>query len=152
TWTSRNTYSFEPGAETWAASRTAAMTLSSVLRSLAGESVAEVDPRTVVFDAGPRFVRTDRSRRLMPGGPLGLLFSGKVDPGALPAQMLLYEVDGGQRMIPFSVSRRAADAKGLTPVEIALKQALEPGAHLAVALAPPLSHGGSQPRVVQVEL
>ena len=152
TWTSRSSYGFEPDGATWAAPRAAAMTLAPALRSLAGEEVAEIEPRTVVFDAGPRFVKTDRSRRLLPGEPLRLLFSGKVDAGALPSQLLVYEVDGGRRMIPFSVSERALDAKGLTPVELGLKLLLEPGAHLAVALAPPISHGGSHPRVVELEM
>jgi uncharacterized protein YfaS (alpha-2-macroglobulin family) len=154
TWTSRSSYGFEPAATTWTATRTVTMTLAPSLRSLAGEAVAEVEgaPRTVVFDAGPRFVRTDRGRRLLPGEPLRLLFSGKVDTGALPSQLLVYEVNGGQRMIPFSVSQRALDARGLTPVELALKRTLEPGAHLAVALAPPIAYGGSHPRVVELDL
>ncbi len=152
TWTSRSTYAFTPANAAWSATHTAAMTLAPLLRSLAGETVAETDPRTVVFDDGPLFLKTERARRLLPGEPLRMLFSGKVDAAALPSQLLLYEVEGGRRMIPFKVATRAHDAQGRTPVELAMALALEPGAHLAVALAPPLGHGGSHPRVVEMEL
>ncbi len=151
-WTSRSAYAFEPKAAAWAATRAVTMTLSPELRSLAGEEVTEVEPRTVVFDAGPLFLRAPRARRLLPGEPLRLLFSGKVDAAALPAEMLLYEVGGGRRMIPFSITEQARDAEGHTPVDVLLRRALEPGAHLALALAPPIAHGGSSPRVVEVEL
>jgi hypothetical protein len=152
TWTSRSTVSFEAAAATWSTTHTASLGIARALRSLAGEESPEFEARTVVFDAGPRFMHADGSRRLLPGEPLRLFFSGKVDERALPSQLMLYEVDGGRRMIPFSVARRAKDAKGRTPVDVALKSALEPGAKLAMAVAPPLSHGGSHPRVVDLEL
>lgn len=152
TWTSRNTFSFEAEARTWDATRTASFTIAEELRSLAGEEVAEFSDRTVVFDAGPRFVSARHASRLMPGEPLSLLFSGKVDAGALPGQMLVYEVDGGRRALPFGVAERPRDRRGLTPVEVQIRQALPPGAHFAVALAPPIAWGGSSPRVVHFEI
>lgn len=152
-WTSRSALSFEAAPSTWAdGSHTTSMTLSSALRSLGGEEVTGFDPRTVVFDGGPRFVGKARGDRLMPGETVRLLFSGKLDVAALPSQLLVYEVGGGRRMIPFRLAPQARDARGNTPVDLALGLALDPGGHLAVAVAPPLSHGGSSPRVVELEL
>jgi hypothetical protein len=153
TWTSRSSLSFEATASAWGDGvRTTSMTLAPELRSLGDEEVSAFDPRTVVFDGGPRFVGKARGDRLMPGEALRLLFSGKVDAAALPSQIMVYEVDGGRRMIPFKLAGQARDAKGNTPVDVALGLALPPGGHLAVAVAPPLSHGGARPRVVELEL
>ena len=151
-WTSRSAASFEADAETWTATRTSSMSLSPDLRSLAGETVVETPPRTVVFDAGPRFTRARHASRLLPGEPLELLFSGKVDARALASQLLVYEVNGGRRMLPYSIAERRRDGAGLVPIELSLRQALEPGARFAVAMAPPIAWGGSSPRVVHVEI
>ena len=149
-WTSRSSLSFEP--EGWTATRTASLTLSPELRSLAGEVVEDFEPRTVVLDAGPRLLQAAGGGRILPGEPLRLLFSGHVDPSALAPQLMMYEVDGGRRMVPFQAVGRAVDAKGRTPIDLELGRKLEPGARIAVAVAPPLSHGGATPRVVEVEL
>lgn len=152
TWTARNTVSFAAEAAAWGGGRTATLALSPELRSLAGESPPEFVPRTIVFDDGPRFAHAPRASRILPGEPLTLLFSGRVRAAELPSQVLVYEVDGGRRMLPFSTSERARDKAGLVPVELRLRRALEPGAHLAVALAPPIAWGGSSPRVVGFEV
>jgi hypothetical protein len=151
-WTSRHAVSFEPEAATWNESRTVSLALAPTLRSLAGEPVPEFTPRTVVFDAGPRFDHAKHASRLTPGEPLTLLFSGRIDAAALPAQMMVYEIDGGRRMLPFATSTGARDKKGLSPVEVRLRNTLEPGAQFAVALAPPIAWGGSSPRVVHFEI
>lgn len=151
-WISRSAASFEAEAATWSTTRTASMSIATELRSLAGEEPAEFTPRTVVFDAGPRFAHARHASRLFPGEPLQLLFSGKVDTTALASQMLVYEVNGGRRMLPYSVTERPRDKQGLVPIELALRQALEPGAQFAVAMAPPIAWGGSSPRVVHVEI
>lgn len=151
-WSTRNTLTFTAEVATWNATRTATMALDPELRSLAGESVAEFVPRTVVFDAGPRFAHARHASRLFPGEPLELFFTGKVDVGALASQMLVYEVDGGRRMLAHATRVKARNERGLTPVELRLAQALEPGAHFAVALAPPIAWGGSSPRVVHAEI
>src|SRR5262249_6605616 len=90
-WTSRSTASFEAEASTWDRTRSVSFSLSHDLRSLAGEEVADFEPRTVIFDAGPRFVQTRHASRLIPGEPLTMLFSGKVDAAALPGELLVYE-------------------------------------------------------------
>ncbi len=151
-WTSRNAYAFRPAAATWEKTTIATFTLDGDLRSLAGEELSEMEPKTVVFDAGPRLASDSGSSRLMPGEPLHLRFVGNVDTAALPSQIMAYEVDGGKRMLPFSISVKPRDTSGRTPVDVLFSKTLEPGAHIALALAPPLVGGGSRPRVVDAEL
>jgi uncharacterized protein YfaS (alpha-2-macroglobulin family) len=151
-WTSRSAVSFEPALPTWSRTHVASMSLAPELRSLAGESPADFDPRTVVFDAGPRVVHGPRTSRLMPGEPASLLFSGQVDAAALRSLMLAYEVGGGQRALPFSVAGRGRDAEGRTRVDLLFGTVLEPGAELAIALSPTLAGGGSVPRVFELEM
>lgn len=151
-WTSRSTVSFQPTLAAWSRTHVATMSLAPSLRSLAGETPAELDPRTVVFDAGPRVVRGPVSSRLLPGEPASLLFSGQVDAPALRSLMLAYEVGGGQRALPFSVAGRGRDAGGRTRVDVLLGGALEPGAELAIALSPTLAGGGLGPRVYELEM
>ncbi len=152
TWTSRGTLSFEAAPPTWRGTHTSTMELSPALRSLAGEEVVEPPSHTIVFDDGPHLVGRPKSSRLLPGEPVRLVFSGNVDPQALDSALLVYEVDGGQRMLPFSIARPTRDPKGQTLVDLVLKTRLEPGAQLAVAIAPPLSQGGSHPRVIELSL
>ncbi|APR78666.1 Hypothetical protein A7982_04013 [Minicystis rosea] len=151
-WTSRNTVSFEAEPGTWSNTRTVSMDLAPMLRSLAGETIEDFQARTVVFDGGPRFDHARHASRLVPGEPLTLLFSGKIDAALLPSQMMVYEIDGGRRMLPFSALERPRDKQGLVPVEVSLKKSLEAGAHFAVALAPPITWGGSEPRVVRFQI
>ena len=127
-WTSRSTLAFEGSPGAWRKTRTTKLSLSTELRSLAGEELEPIDPKTVVFDAGPRLLREDGSGRLMPGEPLRLLFSGKVDAHELPGGLMMYEVDGGRRSIPFFIEARPVDARGRTPVDVLPRRSLEPGA------------------------
>lgn len=151
TWTSRNAASFEPDAKTFHATRMAKMTVASGLRSLSGESIDEAREISVVFDDGPRFAG-EKHTRLFPGEPLEIYFAGEVDATRVAQQMLAYEIDGGRRALSFSVKAQKRDARGRTPLDVMFKEALEPGAHLALAISPILSRGGSGPRVVEAEL
>ena len=151
-WTSRSTVSFEPSLATWARTHVASMSLAPSLRSLAGETPAEFDPRTVVFDDGPRVVHGPHTPRLLPGEPASLFFTGQVDAAALRGLMLAYEVGGGQRALPFTVAGRGRDAEGQTRVDVLFGKTLEPGADLAIALSPTLAGGGSYPRVYELEM
>jgi alpha-2-macroglobulin len=152
-WTSRSALSFEPAPSEWLRTHAVSMTLAPGVRSLAGEEAPEVDPRTVVFDAGPRLVRGPRAPRLVAGEAAAFEFSGNVDLGALRGQLLAYEVDGGRRTLPLRLTGHPRDAQGDTRVDVAFERLLEPGAQLAVALAPTLANGGGdRPRVFDLEL
>jgi alpha-2-macroglobulin len=151
TWTGRSVLRIEPSLAAWDHSHVASMTLSPELRSLADESVAGFETRTVVFDASPRY-QGRRSARIVGEDPAVMLFDGKVSTAELSSRMLVYEVDGGRRMLPFALTAKARDDKGRIPVELKPEKLLDPGGKFAVALAPMLSHGGSHPRVVEFEL
>jgi uncharacterized protein YfaS (alpha-2-macroglobulin family) len=151
-WTSRSAASFEPDLATWSRTHVTSMSLAPELRSLAGETPAEFEARTVVFDAGPRVARGPRALRLLPGEPASFLFSGQVDIAALRPLMMAYEVDGGQRALPFQLAGRGRDAEGRTRVDVRFSKTLEQGAQLAVAMAPSLASGGAYPRVWQLEM
>jgi uncharacterized protein YfaS (alpha-2-macroglobulin family) len=152
TWTSRSSLSFEPELATWRDRHTVEVSLSPALRSLAGEAIEDALEHTIVFDNGPQLLGRAGGERIMAGEPVGLWFSGKVDAPALAPGLMVYEIDGGQRMLPFSIATSKRDERGRTRVELALRSALEPGAKLAVAVAPPFAHAGSDPRVVSIEL
>lgn len=150
TWTGRAVLQIEASAGTWEQTRVATLTLSPDLRSLAGDTVPEFEPRTVVFDASPRY-HGRRSERIVPGEAARLLFDGKVNTGELASKMLVYEVDGGRRMMPFTLAEQPRDDKGHVPVDLKPGHTLEPGGKFAVAIAPVLSRGGTHPRVVEFE-
>jgi len=152
TWTSRSTLTFEATKETWDRTRETVMKTSPALRSLAGEQIVESSPHTVVFDNGPQLLRSGSGSRLVPGEPVKLWFTGKVDTSLLAPGLMAYEVDGGRRMLPFTTTTSARDARGQTRVDLTLRTTLQPGAQFAVAVAPPLSHGGSQPRVIELAI
>jgi uncharacterized protein YfaS (alpha-2-macroglobulin family) len=151
-WTSRSAASFEAEPSSWSRTHVAAMSLAPELRSLADETPAEFEARTVVFDAGPRVARGPRALRLLPGEPASFLFSGHVDPAALRPLIMAYEVDGGQRALPFALAGRGRDAEGRTRVDVLFGRVLEQGAQFAVAMAPPIASGGASPRVWQLEM
>ena len=151
TWTGRGTLQVQAEDSTWQATRTAKLELASDLRSASGEAVEEFEPKTVVFDATPRYGGR-KSSRVLPGEPVRLFFEGKVAGADLPAKMLVYEVGAGRRMIPFSLTERPRDDKGRIAVDLLPRQQLPPGAHLAVALAPILTSSATEPRVIDFEL
>jgi alpha-2-macroglobulin len=151
-WLKRNALAFEPDDSAWKQTGAVRMTLDPGLRSLAGEAVADAPPRTLIFDASPRLARGSRSGRVLAGEPIELLFEGKVEAGALSSQMLMYEVDGGRRSIPFTLTTKGRDEQGRVPVAIKPGLALEPGGRMALAISPRLASGGSQPRVVEVSV
>ena len=152
-WTSRSTLSFQAAAGTWSATRVVIMRLPPTLRSPSGESLdPESGTRTVVFDASPRFVRSESERRLAVGAPARLLFEGVAVGASLASQMLVYEVGGGGRALPFALLPKPRDEDGRTPIEVELRRALEPGALFAIALSPLLTDSGEYPRVLPFEL
>jgi uncharacterized protein YfaS (alpha-2-macroglobulin family) len=151
-WTSRSAASFAPALGTWSRTHVASMSIAPELRSLAGESPAEFEPRTVVFDTGPRLAHGPRVSRLVAGEPASLLFSGHVQPPALHPLMMAYEVGGGRRALPFTLAGRGRDAEGRTRVDVFFGTTLEPGANFAIALSPNLADMGSHPRVFELEM
>ena len=150
-WTTRSSLSFRPAADTWRRTRSVKMTMTPSLRSLAGEQLEQPNPVTVVFDASPTFVRHEVPSRLPPGKPIPLLFHGNPGP-ELARSILAYEVGGGQRSLGFTLTPGRRDEEGRRAMALHLGQRLEPGANIALALAPALVGGGGDPWVVNVEL
>ncbi len=150
-WVKRNVLEFVAEKEAWSRAHSVTMTLDEGLRSLAGES-AESEPHTIVFDTSPRLVRGPRAGRVPPGESFQVVFEGKVDTAAMASEMMMYEVEGGRRSIPFKLSERKRDEDGHVPVDVSPGLRLEPGGQMALALAPRLHGGGSSPSVIQVEI
>jgi alpha-2-macroglobulin len=151
-WTSPSTLSFQPDPSVWRTTRTCSLTLPQPLTSLGGEPIGATEPRTVVFDATPRFVRSVGDRRLPPGTPIRLLFEGNVRAANLDRRLLVYETGGGNRQLDFYLTPGREDQDGFVPVELRVRKALEPGASFAIALSPTLDAGGSYPRTLDFEL
>ncbi len=154
-WITRSSIQFEPDVSMWNAPHESTLTLDDALRSLAGESLDEVTPRTIVFAGGTQVDLSGENRRVLPGEPLKLYFRGPVDLAALPSQMMVYEVGGGQRPVPFTLAPGATDDRGRTLVNVALGRELDPGSRVAVALMPAIYstwESSETPGVVTFEL
>lgn len=134
TYTSPSTLSFQ--AETAVFDRMAEVRFrpSPSLASLAGETLGNVGSRTVVFDGTPRVVTSPSE--VASGAPLRFTFDGPVDARALKRDVLVYEVGGGGRSIPFTVQSSGPDDDRRYPVEIGVGTSLEPGSVIGVAFLP----------------
>lgn len=137
-WISRSTLAFEPDPAVFDRTRESKLVFSDALRSLAGESLEEPEERVVVFSGGA-MARTDLTpRRVLPGEPLQLWFSGAPDLRTLASQMVTYESGGAQRALRFTLSQRRRDPRGNYQIDVRLDRVLEPGARVAMLLAPNL--------------
>jgi uncharacterized protein YfaS (alpha-2-macroglobulin family) len=156
-WVTRSALQFDPEPATWNAQVETSLTLDEALRSLAGESLDETTPRTFVFAGGTQVDAAGENRRVLPGEALKLYFRGPVDVAALSSQMMVYEIGGGQRAVPFTLAAGAggADERGRTLVNVSLGRELDPGSRVAVALMPSIYatwEGSETPGVISFEL
>ncbi len=153
-WTTRSSLAFDAVPGTWNTSLESTLTLDESLRSLGGESLDPELTRTIVFAGGTQVDPYGGGRRVLPGEPLKLFFRGPVDVAALAPMTMVYEVGGGQRTVPFTLSAGPTDDNGRTLVNVNLGRALDPGSRVAVALAPSVYstwEGAEAPGVITYE-
>jgi uncharacterized protein YfaS (alpha-2-macroglobulin family) len=161
-WITRSTLSFLPEPSVFDHTTEARLVLNTqTLRSVGGESMEGMPEKTIVFAGGATVVPYLSPRRVLPGDPLSLVFSGRPDLAAVSSQMLTYESGGAQRSLRFSLRSRGQDAQGRSLVDVVLNRTLEPGARIAMLLSPPLlapydtgegEYGAPGPSEVVVEL
>jgi uncharacterized protein YfaS (alpha-2-macroglobulin family) len=135
-WTTRSSLAFDAVPATWNTSLESTLTLDDSLRSLGGESLDPELTRTLVFAGGTQVDPYGGGRRVLPGEPLKVYFRGPVDIAALGPMTMVYEIGGGQRTVPFTLSLGPTDEQGRTLVNVNLGRALDPGSRVAVAFAP----------------
>jgi hypothetical protein len=153
-WVTRSSLQFLAEPATWNSQHENTLTLSTELRSLAGESLDEEAQHTIVFAGGTQVDLSGEGRRVHPGEALKLYFRGPVDMALLPPMLMVYEVGGGQRTIPFTLAQGPTDERGRTRVDVQLARSLEPGARVGVALAPAIYstwEGAESPGVATFE-
>lgn len=153
-WTSRSALTFTPDPSVFDAPHESAISFSPELRSLAGETLSDETERTAVFTGGTQLVVDGSTRRVSAGDPLRLVFEGPVDVSALPRQILAYEVEGGHRGLSFVPQLRGRDEQNRSLVDLTLNRALEPGSHIALAVAPtifPFDYDSSNTGLVTFE-
>ena len=156
-WTSRSTLSFTPRA--WPAGvREVRLSFAPSLASLSGEALVDDLERVLVLDGAPRVLSYRSQGRVPAGAPLPLVFDAPVALGALRGELLAYEIGGGQRSLPFSLAAarpadRTTEAEQAFRVDVRLARGLEPGARIALALAPRyLGWESASPAVMSYEL
>lgn len=161
-WVSRSTLSFLPEASVFDRTTEARLVLQTEnLRSLSGETLNTTPEKVFVFNGGASVITYLSPRRVLPGDPLRLAFSGRPDLTAVASQMLTYEAGGAQRSLRFSLRSRGEDPQGHNWVDVVLNRTLEPGARVAMLLSPPMlapydnsegEYGAPGPSEVVVEL
>ncbi len=154
-WTSRSQIAFQPTADAWSTDvRELQLGFREGLASLSEETLVDGYQRVLVLDGSPR-VDTYRSRgRINAGAPLPLHFDAPVSIASLAREILAYEVGGGQRSVAVTLTASRNQPERGYRVDVRLRRALEPGAHIALALAPRYLSwgGGSSPAVLSYEL
>lgn len=150
-WTSRSTLSFTPAA--WPRGvREVALSFAPDLASLSGEALLDGLERVLVLDGAPRVLTYASQGTVVAGAALPLIFDAPVTLGDLRRELLAYEVGGGRRSLPVSFRSAGRTAQGFQ-VDVRLGRSLEPGARVALALAPRyLSWGGNSPAVMSYQL
>ncbi len=154
-WSSRNTLRFDPAPASWARGAEVSFTVDPTLRSMGGEEIGELTPRTLVFDGGTHVSLSEGARRVLPGEPLRVRVSGPVDLAALRSQVLVYEAGGAQRPVPFTLASTRPDADGRAELLVQPNRTLEPGTRIAIAFAPgvaPQWEGSDTPGTTTFEL
>lgn len=160
-WVSRSTLAFEPAPSAFNRSTESKIVFADNIRSLAGEALESPEERVVVFAGGAMALTDLTPRRVLPGEPLRLVFSGSPDLATVSSQMVTYESGGAQRALRFSLAPHGRDPRGNSLLDVRLDRTLEPGARVAMLLAPNLvapydngegEYGSSGPTELVVEL
>lgn len=151
-WISRSTVVFTPEAQAFDRARESDVTFLPELASVDGDPLLDETPRVMVLDGTPRLISHESSAPV--GAPLMLTFDAPVRPAELARDLFAYEEGGGYRAMPVSiVNRGAGPSEGTFLVALQPARSLEPGARIAIAVAPRwMSWGGSHPSVMEVAL
>lgn len=151
-WISRSTVVFTPDAHAFDRARESSVSFPPELASVDGDRLVDETPRVMVLDGTPRLVSHESSAPV--GAPLMFTFDAPVRPSELARDLFAYEQGGGYRAMPVTiVNRGAGPNEGTFLVALQPSRRLEPGARIAVAVAPRwMSWGGSHPSVMEVAL
>ncbi len=151
-WVSRSTLSFTPDAQAFARPREASVSFREGLGSVDGDALVDDVPRVMVLDGTPRLLSSEDSVPV--GAPMLLTFDAPVRTGELSRDLIVYEQGGGYRSLPVRLENRGAGSEeGEYIVALRPSRALEPGAHIAIAVAPRwMQWGGYSPSVLEVAL
>lgn len=148
TWSSRSRLIFHADGSAWNRSLEARMSFDPDLRSLDGSTVFDEHERVVVFDGTPHLAQTS-TRTVSPGEALPLFFDNPVSAAQLGRDVMLYEVGGGSRSIPFALTGGRMEEQYYR-VDLRPTRRLEEGASLAAAIAPRWTRwGGGSPSIVR---
>ncbi len=153
-WTSRSTISFTPAPDAFPSGvRESRLAFAPELASLSGEALVDDLERVIVLDGAPRVIAYRSQGRVPAGAALPLVFDSRVDLSALRSEMLAYEIGGGQRSLAVALGLPHAQPEDGYRVDVRLARALEPGARVALALAPRYQPwGGASPAVMTYDL
>ncbi|MEQ8889407.1 MAG: hypothetical protein RID93_17325, partial [Sandaracinaceae bacterium] len=153
-WVSRSTVVFAPAPSAWTPGvREVRLGFVGGLTSLGGEALVDDLERVLVLDGAPRVSPYRSQGRVAAGAPLPLYFDAPVQPGSLRQELLAYEIGGGHRSVPITLTAARQQPEDGYRVDVRLRRALEPGARIGLALAPRyLPWGGSSPAVMSYEL
>lgn len=153
-WVSRSTVVFAPAPSSWTPGvREVRLGFVDGLTSLGGEPLVDDLERVLVLDGAPRVSPYRSQGRVAAGAPLPLYFDAPVQPGSLRQELLAYEIGGGHRSVPITLTAARQQPEDGYRVDVRLRRALEPGARIGLALAPRyLPWGGSSPAVMSYEL
>ncbi len=151
-WLSRSTLAFTPDAHAFDRNRESRVTFAEGLSSVDGDSLFDETPRVAVLDGTPRLITHESTAPV--GAPLVLAFDAPVSTAELGRELFVYERGGGYRALPVRITNRGAGTEeGQFLVSLQPSRALEPGARIAIAIAPRwMSWGGSSPSVMEVDL
>ncbi len=147
-WASRSRLVFTAHASAWDRSLETRVEVAEWLRSLDGSQVFDEEERVVVFDGTPHLARSD-TRTVSPGESLPLYFDNPVRAAELSRDVLVYEMGGAYRSIPFQLAPRGTEEQ-LFRIDLRPGRRLEEGARIGVAIAPRwMQWGGATPSTVQ---
>ena len=147
-WSSRSRLIFHADGAAWNRNLEARISFDPDLRSLDGSAVFDEYERVVVFDGTPHLAQTS-TRTVSPGEPLPLYFDNPVSAAQLGRDVMLYEVGGGSRSIPFAMTGGRMEEQYFR-IDLRPARQLEEGASLAAAIAPRWTQwGGGSPSIVR---
>lgn len=148
TWSSRSRLIFHADGSAWNRNLEARMSFDPELRSLDGSTIFDEHERVVVFDGTPHLAQTS-TRTVSPGEALPLFFDNPVSAAQLGRDVMLYEVGGGSRSIPFALTGGRME-ESYYRIDLRPSRRLEEGASLAAAIAPRWTQwGGGSPSIVR---
>lgn len=154
-WTSRSQLQFFPAPEAFSVdAREVRLRFREGLASLSGELLDDDAERVLVLDGSPRVDPHRSSGRVNAGSALPVYFDAPVATGALSREVLAYEVGGGQRSLPITLTASRTQPEHGYRVDVRLARELEPGSAIALALAPRYLPwgGGASPAVLTYSL